>query len=364
MINKKIIIASSGTGGHVIPALNISELLLIKGYDVIWIGTKNGIENKLIKNKKIKLIHITSTGIRGKNFINKIKGLLNFMKSIFQSLKIIISNKPIFILGFGGYVSSSVSLAGFLYRLPVYAHESNSIAGSANKINNLITKRTFETFPNTFQKKSKVILSGNPLKKKFKNITGPDQKYKEKNQKINILIFGGSQGAKFFNENIPECFLHFSDSINIKHISGMNNKNKLEEQYKKYGVQVDVIEFSYEMEILYEWSDLIISRSGSMTLSEISSSGRASILIPYLYATDNHQLINARYLHENHAAVIIQEDNKFKENLNITIKHLLLNKNELYKMANNVKSLFPNDSSDIILQNIPELHEKLHNTAS
>ena len=363
-MTKKIIIASSGTGGHVIPALNLSELLLSKGFEIIWIGTKNGIENKLIKNNKIKLFHITSTGIRGKNLFHKIKGILNFVKSILQSTRLISENKPLFVLGFGGYVSTSVSLAGFIYRLPVYAHESNSIHGSANKLNNLITKKTFQTFPNTFSKRPKVILSGNPLKKNFKNIICPNEKYRENKYKTNILIFGGSQGAKFFNENIPVSFSHFSDSVHIKHISGVNNKNKLEAEYQKFNINADVIEFSYEMDILYEWSDLIISRSGSMTLSEISSSGRASILIPYLHATDNHQLHNAQYLSENHAALIVEENNEFRENLQQTIKKLLLNKNELHIMANNVKSLFPFDASDIILENISELHEKLHNTSS
>jgi UDP-N-acetylglucosamine--N-acetylmuramyl-(pentapeptide) pyrophosphoryl-undecaprenol N-acetylglucosamine transferase len=363
-MTKKIMIASSGTGGHVIPALNISELLSSKGYEIIWIGTKNGIENKLIKDNKIKLFHITSTGIRGKNIFDKVRGILNFVKSIFQSTRIISKNRPLFVLGFGGYVSTSVSLAGFLYRLPVYAHESNSIPGSANKLNNLITKKTFQTFPDTFPKQLKVILSGNPLKKNFKNITCPDEKYQENRHKTNILIFGGSQGAKFFNENIPASLSYFSNSIHIMHICGVNNKNKVEAQYKKFNIDANVIEFSYEMDMLFEWSDLIISRSGSMTLSEISSSGRASILIPYLYATDNHQWNNAKYLCKNHAALIVEENNKFRENFEQSIKRLLLNKNELHIMANNVKSLFPFDSTDIILKNIPELHEKLHNTSS
>jgi UDP-N-acetylglucosamine--N-acetylmuramyl-(pentapeptide) pyrophosphoryl-undecaprenol N-acetylglucosamine transferase len=363
MMNK-IIIASSGTGGHVIPALNIADSLLKKGYEIIWIGTKNGIENKLIKNDKIKLIHITSTGIRGKSTLGKIRGIFNFTKSIFQSLKIINSYKPIFVLGFGGYISTSVSLASFLCRSPVYAHESNSIPGTANKINNLFTKKTFQTFPDTFPLNQKIVISGNPLKKDFENISPPNEKYITNRHEINILVFGGSQGAKFFNENIPKCFSNFQNSICVKHISGLNKKDKLETYYKKCNIDAEVIEFSYDMDVLYEWSDLIISRAGSMTLTEISSAGRASILIPYLYATDNHQLKNARYLYANNAALIIEENKQFRENLHKTIKYLLKNKSDLLEMANNVKSLFPLDSSDIILKNISELHEKLHNTTS
>ena len=126
----------------------------------------------------------------------------------------------------------------------------------------------------------------------------------------------------------------------------------------------EVIEFSYEMNKLYDWADIIISRAGSMTLSEISASGRASILIPYQYATDNHQFINAKYLEDNNASVVIEENEKFNDKLSTTLKHLIHNISDVRTMAINVKSLFPEDSSDIILENIPELHEKYDNSAS
>ena len=118
------------------------------------------------------------------------------------------------------------------------------------------------------------------------------------------------------------------------------------------------------MNRLYDWADIIISRAGSMTLSEISASGRASILIPYRYATDNHQFINAKYLEDNNASVVIEENEKFNDKLSSTLKHLIHNISDMQTMAINVKSLFPEDSSDIILENISELHEKYDNSAS
>ena len=118
-MTKKILIAASGTGGHVIPALNIAERLLDTNYKITWIGTKKGIENKLVNNEIIKLEHISSSGIRGKSFFGKVKGLLNFIKAFFQCYIIIRKEKPIFILGFGGYISTSASLASFFCRVPV-----------------------------------------------------------------------------------------------------------------------------------------------------------------------------------------------------------------------------------------------------
>ena len=362
-MKNNILIVASGTGGHVIPALNIADKLINKKYKITWIGTKNGIENKLIQNKSINLKYISSSGIRGKSILNKIKGTINFIKSIIQSLILIIQEKPVFIIGFGGYITTAVSIASFIMRISVYAHESNSIPGTANKINHLISKKTFETFPNTFSKSSKVILTGNPLKDNFKNITHPNSKYQKKDVN-NILIFGGSQGARYFNKNIPAFLSKFKDKFKIKHICGSNNKESVVDLYEKYHMDFNVIEFSYEMDVLYNWADLIISRAGSMTLSEIAISGRASILVPYIYATDNHQYLNAKYLSDSKAAFIIEENDKFSDNLLDKLSDISCNHNMLRSMAINVKSLFPNNSSDIILENISELNEKYNNTTS
>ena len=363
-MTRKILIVASGTGGHVIPALNIAEKFIDTNYTITWIGTKSGIENKLINNKVINLKHINSTGIRGKSFIGIFIGLLNFIRAFFQCYIIIKKEKPIFIFGFGGYISTSASLASFLCGVPVYLHESNSVPGTANKINHIVSKKTFETFPNTFSKNNKTVLSGNPLKSVFRDIELPKYKYSNKTNISNILIFGGSQGAMYFNENIPICLSQLPFELKIKHICGLNNKLFLEKCYKHLKIDHEVIEFSFEMHKLYDWADLVISRSGSMTLSEISACGRASILIPYQYATDNHQFLNANYLKNNNASVIIEENDKFNDKLSNTLSHLVCNVPVVRSMAINAKSLFPEDSSDIILDNISELHEKYDNSTS
>ena len=361
---RKIVIVASGTGGHVIPAMNIADKFIDTNYNITWIGTKRGIENKLIKNENIKLKYITSTGIRGKSIFGKVLGVLNFIRAFFQSCIIIMKDKPVLVFGFGGYITTSVSLASFLCRVPVYVHESNSIPGTANKINHIVSKKTFETFPNTFQKHNKIILSGNPISCVFKNIQHPKYKYSKNTNISNILIFGGSQGAMFLNENIPLSLAGLSAKLEVKHICGLNNKSFLEKSYKESNINHEVIEFSHNMHDLYDWADIIISRAGSMTLSEISASGRASILIPYQYATDNHQLINAKYLESNNASVIIEENIKFVNKLSDTLSHLFDNVSVVQSMAINVKSLFPENSTDIILDNIPELHEKYDNSTS
>ena len=299
--------------------------------------------------------HISSSGIRGKKIFQIIKGTINLLKSFYQSLVLIYQDKPKFIIGFGGYVTVPVSIAAFVMRVPVYAHEANSVAGTSNKINNLISKVTFQTFPNTFPHNKKTILSGNPIDERFSEITQPEIKYKSHKEKLNILIFGGSQGAKFFNEIVPKCLNRFKNKFCIKHLSGYNNKVLVEKYYKDNYENTSVIEFSNDMHDLYEWSDIIISRAGSMTITEISKSGRTAILVPYLYATDNHQHINA---------IIIEENDYFERELYETLCELYLNQERLSKVSINCKNLFPNNSSAIILNSITELDEEFNNTTS
>ncbi len=363
-MKKSILIVASGTGGHVVPAINVSEKLLNQNLKIIWVGTKNGIENKIVKLKDITIRHIRSSGIRGKNTIAIIKGLFNLIQSFFQSLVIIYKEKPLFVLGFGGYISVPVSFAAFVMRIPVYVHESNSIAGTSNKLNNKISRRTFQTFPKTFPPSNKIILSGNPIKSSFDNIEKPEFKYAANKNKINMLIFGGSQGSRFFNEEIPFALSDYKDMFYIKHISGTGNLEIAENSYRKNNIAAEVIEFSTQMDEMYNWADIVISRSGSMTVTEISHSGRASILVPFVYATDNHQYHNAKYLVNNSAAILINEDKFFSKNLKSSLNHLFSNQKSLLKLAINAKNLFPNDSGDIIIKNISELDEKLNNATS
>ena len=363
-MKKNIFIVASGTGGHVVPANNIAIKIIRHDYHVTWIGTSHGIENKIIRDKRIKLKYLKSSGIRGKNFFHTMIGMFNLIRSFFQSLVYIYKDKPIFVLGFGGYISVPVSIAAFLMRVPVYVHESNSIAGSANKINNIFSKITFQTFPGTFPSSKKIILSGNPIKDSFSKIIKSEIKYQNRRETLNLLIFGGSQGARFFNHNIPLCINHFGNKFKVIHITGTQDKNLVEKIYNNSDMKAEVIEFSHEIDKLYDWSDIIICRSGSMTVSEICRANRAAILVPFLYATDNHQYFNAKFLEKANAATIVEENDDFSTQLNASLREMHNNQEILLRMSNNSKNLFPNDSSAIILENIPELNEKFDNTAS
>ena len=242
-MNKKIFIVASGTGGHVIPAKNISDILINNDYKITWIGTISCIENKLITNKAIQMKYVKSSGIRGKSFRKIMEGIVNLMRSFFQSLILIYKEKPLFILGFGGYITVSISIVAFILRVPVYAHESNSVAGTSNKINNLFSRITFQTFPRTFSQSKNIVLSGNPIKDSFNHVANPQEKYIPDRDTLNVLIFGGSQGSKFFNQNIPYCLSQFSNKFKVTHITGLENKDSVQKIYNDNQMDADVLDF-------------------------------------------------------------------------------------------------------------------------
>tara|TARA_Y100000590_G_scaffold245008_1_gene275385 strand:- start:5047 stop:6129 length:1083 start_codon:yes stop_codon:yes gene_type:complete len=351
MTEKFISILASGTGGHVYPAYTIANELVKKGYKIIWIGTKEGIENSVVKNDSIVIRHIDSAGIRGKSFFKKITGFFLLFKSMFQVYFIIKKYKPVLVIGFGGYVSVSGSIISYFFKIPLIVHEQNSIAGSANKINYFFSKLVFETFPNSFSKvEKKIIHTGNPVREIFSSLEKPEEKYISHNPYLNILIMGGSQGSSFFNECLPFAFSYFDNqNISIKHLSGKDNKDIVKERYKKYNIKAEVIEYANDVDTLYNWSSLIICRAGSTTISEISKIGRAVISVPFPYATDNHQFYNANYLANQSACILIEQTDTFVEDFVNTINILLNNQKRMYTLSKNIQEIFPKDTIKTII---------------
>lgn len=346
-MSKKIIaIMASGTGGHVYPAFTIANEFIKKGFHILWVGTENGIENRVINNKAITIEKIDSVGIRGKSYFGKLLGFLIFFKSLYKSYLLYKKYKPILSFGFGGYISVASSIVSFFLRIPVVLHEQNSIAGTSNKINYYFAKYVFETFPLSFGKSSnKIKHVGNPVRDNFYNIESPEKKYLSDKSYLNILIMGGSQGSKFFNESLPFSFSYFDNqNISIKHISGLNNKSIVENKYSKYNLKPEVYEYSDNIDKLLEWSSLVVCRAGSTSISELATIGRATILIPFPYATDQHQLHNALFLANNSATILIQQNDLFVENFVNTLNIIFNDQKRLYTLSKNIQDVFPKDT--------------------
>lgn len=349
---KTIAILASGTGGHIYPALSIAQEYIKLGYKILWIGTDNGLENKIIDNPDIVIQKISSKGIRGKSTIKKLISLIYIIKSTYQSLVIFKKYKPSMVFGFGGYVSVSSSLSAYLLSIPVILHEQNAIAGTANRINYYFAKRVYETFPLSFNiSNSKIIHTGNPVRPSFSKLIPPEEKYNENKSSINILVMGGSQGSRFLNKTMPFAFSHFyNNNLSIKHITGSNDHDMVKGKYTDYELDSEVIVYSNEIGTLYEWADLVVCRAGSTSISELAKIGRASLLVPFPHATDDHQLLNANYLAKNSATILIEETDDFVEQFVSIINILLNNPKKIYSLAKNIQNIFPEDTIKEIME--------------
>jgi UDP-N-acetylglucosamine--N-acetylmuramyl-(pentapeptide) pyrophosphoryl-undecaprenol N-acetylglucosamine transferase len=282
----KFLISAAGTGGHVFPALEFGKECIKNNHEIIWIGTKTGIEKKVVPNN-IKLLTIPMKGFRGKNLIFKIISLIGLIASILKSIFYFQKNKIDYVVCFGGYISLPVGLSAWICRKPLFLHEQNAIMGTSNNALKKLSKIIFLGFSINEPFTSKMMLVGNPIKKSRESLLE-----KKQHQPLRVYVTGGSQGSEFINQNVPIALNALNIPLEVRHQSGNGKSEGVKELYSS-NISVEVEEFydSPHDEIL--WSDFIISRAGALSLSEAVTLKRGSVIIPLPSAIDNHQLLNA-----------------------------------------------------------------------
>jgi len=349
---KHILIAAGGTGGHVYPALAVADYLREQGVKVTWVGTKSGLEHRVIPAANIPLEIISISGLRGKGLLNLLFVPMKLILAVAQVIKIFIRVKPDAVLGMGGFVSGPCGLAAFILRKPLYLHEQNAIPGLTNKVLSYFATTVMQAFPNSFKGKPDVITMGNPIRKDISELAKPEVRMAERKDNIRLLIIGGSLGAQALNESVPQALSEISKDLkaNVWHQAGKNKLDTTIENYKKVNLEAKVTEFIENMAEAYEWADLVICRAGALTISELANAGVAAILVPYPYAVDDHQIANAHYLTDVGAAIVIQQDQllpKLKESI---AELLLTGRTKLIEMAKAARELSKPNATKIVAE--------------
>jgi len=357
-MRKKILFTAGGTGGHIFPALAILKQCQDE-YDVFWVGSRQGIENKIIRDNNIEFEAITISGLRKKGLLKLFLMPFILLYACFQALIIILKHRPDAIVGFGGYVTFPVCLVGSLLRIPTIIHEQNSVAGLSNKFLAKFVTKVLVAYPNVLPSK-KAILVGNPVRNDILNIPAPEQRFQNNtNNGLRVLVLGGSLGAQILNETMPKVFAEINKIkpnhiVSITHQVGRGDKEIVANNYLELGIKANVVNFIEDMADVYSQTDLIICRSGASTVSEICAVGIASIFIPYFYAVDNHQYYNAKPLEDIGAAKIIPQNKISVRGLVNYISGLSLK--DCQKMAIQARSLAILDSplciKKVIISNI------------
>jgi UDP-N-acetylglucosamine--N-acetylmuramyl-(pentapeptide) pyrophosphoryl-undecaprenol N-acetylglucosamine transferase len=303
----RFLISAAGTGGHVFPALEFSTECIKKNHEVIWMGTKTGLESRKVPEKKIQFLTVPMSGFRGKGILNKCMSILGLSVSIAKTIIFLLQNKINFVVCFGGYISLPIGIAAILCRKQLILHEQNAIMGTSNKLLAPFAKIIFLGTPLAINDQKNTQLVGNPIKKisKHRDTTS------SKSDVLKIYVTGGSLGSEFINKNIPIALSSLNIPIIIQHQSGLNKLDGVQSLYTGK-TSSDIQEF-YETPLEnILWSDFVICRAGALTLAEVTSLNRGCMMIPLPSAIDNHQLENAKQIEKLNMGLIYEESSSPK----------------------------------------------------
>jgi UDP-N-acetylglucosamine--N-acetylmuramyl-(pentapeptide) pyrophosphoryl-undecaprenol N-acetylglucosamine transferase len=400
----KFIIAAGGSGGHIIPGIAIGNMLKEEGHEVLFVGTKQGMESDLIPKAGFRLLFINASGLN-RGLLSKLKAIMDLNHGVTDCLKILKEEKPDMCIGTGGYVTAPLMAAGNKLKIPTLIHESNALPGKttrlfAYKINEVCVgfSKTKEKLPS-----GNIVVTGNPNKMCNSTLSKEEAKLKNNINGKLLLVFGGSQGAKRINEVMceiihndmfgdydviyatgPKNYDEVSKTIisNIGSEYNLKTQNEDEIVIERAGNSIGSLTFAtsvesgktdiktveslnsksiivkkfiYNMEEIMKASDLVVCRSGALTCTEISEVGVSSILIPFPYAAENHQFYNAKTLEEVGAAKIIEEKDLTSDLLIKSINEIMNDDNKIETMAQNSKKLKTGNPTENIKHEINKL---------
>ena len=297
-MSNKVLIMAGGTGGHIFPALAIAKELQNRGVIVEWLGTTKGMENALVPKHGFPLHTVNSSGLRGKNILTLFKAFFVLIVSFFQVLHVFIKVRPNQVLGMGGYASGIGGIVAKILFVPLAIHEQNTIPGTTNLILSRLARVTFQAFKGSFKSETRAVTVGNPLLFDAKEKRAPKTV-------SNLLILGGSLGAKKINETVAKI----KNPVNIWHQTGEQHYDSTKALYQQQkNKEFRVEPFIESIKEAYEWADVVICRAGAMTVSELIATKSVAILIPFPYAVDDHQKSNAKHLSDVGAGILLEEE--------------------------------------------------------
>ncbi|MBF2758825.1 MAG: undecaprenyldiphospho-muramoylpentapeptide beta-N-acetylglucosaminyltransferase [Ectothiorhodospiraceae bacterium AqS1] len=325
----RLLIMAAGTGGHVYPALAVAERLRDRGVEVMWLGTKSGIESRLVPAAGFPFHILQVAGLRGKNLRRRLAAPFLLLRSGLQALSLLMRLRPHVVLGMGGYGAGPGGIASRLLRIPLVIHEQNAAPGLTNRLLAPIAGRVLEAFPGSFAPRRRAIHTGNPVREELLRMRLSKAKAEFENRPVlRLLVLGGSQGAKSLNEAVPMAISRLRCSpipgeaeprppaleatrrpaIEIVHQCGAAHIDATRRGYRACGLEAQVSGYIEDMPAAYSRADLVICRAGAMTVAELAVMGVASILVPFPFAVDDHQRHNADYLVRRNAAICIVEE--------------------------------------------------------
>ena len=346
--NRTLMVMAGGTGGHVYPALAVADELRARGWEVFWLGTRNGLEARAVPEAGIEMVWVSMSGLRGNGLMRKLLTPFMLLRAFWQSLRAIIRRRPDVVLGKGGYTAFPGGMMASLLNRPLVIHEQNSIAGLTNRVLACLADRVLVAFPAAFNnpsdkpipcRKAATEWAGNPVREPIAHMVNETDKYAGRAGALRLLVVGGSLGAAALNELLPKAIamLPPQQRPEVVHQSGRKHVDALRSNYAGAGVEAEVRDFIDDMATLYAWCDVAICRAGAMTVAELACAGVPAMLVPFPFAVDDHQTTNADFLVQGGAAWLMQQKELTAEKL---AAHLLtLTREQLAAMSKKAQAL-------------------------
>lgn len=301
----KVMIMAGGTGGHVFPALAVASGLAERGASVVWMGTRAGLEARLVPQAGYPVEWIPVAGVRGKGAMTWLLAPLRLLRALLLAVGALRRQQPAVVLGMGGFVAGPGGLAAWLLRRPLVIHEQNARAGLTNRILSRLATRSLQAFPDALPHAETL---GNPVRPEIAALAPPAERLHNRQGALRLLVLGGSQGALALNRTLPQALALLPAGVRpqVWHQAGRT----LQQAAKTYGddtAGVTLVEFIDDMAAAYAWADLVVCRAGALTVAELAAAGVGAILVPFPAAVDDHQTANARYLSERGAALLLPQ---------------------------------------------------------
>jgi len=295
MKQRTALIMAGGTGGHIFPGLAVAEALREAGWRVHWLGAPGSMEQQLVPPRGFAFEAVQFGGVRGKGLHTLALLPLKLLRAFWQSLQVVRRVQPDVVVGLGGYITFPGGMMASLWGKPLVLHEQNSVAGLANKVLAQIADRVFTAFPNVLRGAQWV---GNPLRQAFVQQAAPDQRFASRSGPLQLLVVGGSLGAKALNDVVPQALalIPAGQRPRVTHQSGAKQIEALRANYAAAGVEATLTPFIDDTASAFAQADLVVCRAGASTVTELAAVGAAALFVPFPFAVDDHQTSNARFL--------------------------------------------------------------------
>ena len=303
---RRLMIMAAGTGGHIFPGLAIAATMLARGWQVSWLGTAHGMEHELVPQYGVPMDTIDFSGMRGKGLQHTLAGAFKMTASFLACLRIIARRKPDVVLGMGGYVTVPGGLMARLRGIPLVLVNADAALLLSNKTLTPLAQRVLFGFPADFgAARGKATVTGNPVRAEILALPLPAPRYANRSGPLQLLVVGGSLGAKTLNDCLPAALalIPAAQRPRVRHQSGKQHGETLRAAYAAAGVEAEVVAFIDDMPRCYAAADLVICRAGAITVSELTAAGIASVLVPLVASTTTHQRDNARWMASLNAAI-------------------------------------------------------------